>query len=161
MVRFTRALAKRGWPYETASINLVAFGVVVAFALFGGGTRIALAQPAVVDIGSPGGQLTHVYIGADLELQHRPHRTSTETSILEFFPPDSIPGDCGTMIRSAAPCSSRTSIAMSSRKRRTLGNFGTPFTPVSQSLKTGTGTSGDPLQGHDRGRRRAPGHPHH
>jgi hypothetical protein len=53
----------------------------------------AFAATPFKDIASPG-PLTHIYLGDELSCQV----AHTADTFLEFFPPSTIPGDCGTFV---------------------------------------------------------------
>jgi uncharacterized repeat protein (TIGR01451 family) len=100
----------------------------------------ALAATPYKDITSSG-PLTHVYIGNELSCQI----AHTGDSSLELYPPDTIPGDCGTL---AAVNGALYAPDFESHGRSAAGAIGTftPFTPVSQSAVTGTGTGANPFK---------------
>jgi uncharacterized repeat protein (TIGR01451 family) len=105
------------------------------------GERGAAPATAFQDIASSG-PLTHIYIGEELSAQVN-HILDGATG--EFFPPSVIPGDCGTFIvingtLYAPDFSSHGGTATSG-----LGTY-TPFTPISQSPVTGSGTVTDPFK---------------
>ena len=93
------------------------------------------------DIASAG-PLTHIYLGNELSAQ--------VTHVLdvadEFYPPAEIPGDCGTFV---AINNTLYAPDFSSHGGSTatggLGEY-TPFTPVSQTGVTGSGTATDPFK---------------
>jgi hypothetical protein len=113
----------------------VALAVVVAAV----GAGSALAAPPSVDIGSPGGPLNKIAIGNDLscQLQH-----VGDTSF-EFYPPSATPGDCGTFVSVDGGLFSPDFANHDSTATSSL-NSPTPFTAVSQSPVTGTGTASSP-----------------
>src|ERR1051325_10838994 len=94
------------------------------------------------DIASSG-PLTHVYLGNELSCQVA-HTGDTD---LELYPPDTIPGDCGTLLvdtradRLYAPDFD----AHGTTATGSLGSY-TVFTPVSQTPVTGSGTNQDPYK---------------
>jgi uncharacterized repeat protein (TIGR01451 family) len=95
-----------------------------------------------VDISSAG-PLPHVYLGNELSCQVA-HSGDTD---LELYPPDTIPGDCGTLLVAqgddtlyAPDFEGHGSTATGS-----LGSYVT-FSPVSQSGVTGSGTNSDPYK---------------
>jgi Calx-beta domain len=100
----------------------------------------ALAATPAIDIASSG-PLDHVWIGNELSCQVG----HTGDTSLEFFPPSTVPGDCGTHLFDgttlfAPDYNSHGGTATSSLGART------PFTPVSQSAApTGLGTSASPF----------------
>jgi hypothetical protein len=110
------------------------------------GVLFALAPPparAVVpfkDIASPG-PLTHVYVGNELSCQVA---YSGDTQ-LELYPPSVIPGDCGTFVALGGTLYTPD---FSNHGGTATGGLGTrtPFTPVSQTDVTGSGTSGSPFR---------------
>ena len=62
----------------------------------GSGSAARAVPTAAADIAT-GGPLEHVYAGEDLSCQVR----LVGDADLSFFPPDSIPGDCGTFLNVA------------------------------------------------------------
>ena len=91
------------------------------------------------DIGSAG-PLEHIYLGNELSCQVKlPNETD-----LGFYPPDAIPGDCGTFLFNAGTLYSPDFDQHSSTA---TGNLPSPqpFKPVSQTPVTGSGTSADPF----------------
>jgi hypothetical protein len=99
----------------------------------------ALAAPPSQDEGVPGGPLTHVAIGDELscQVQH------TGDTSLEFFPSAATPGDCGTFLVAGGALYAPNFATHDGTATGGLGAF-TPFTPVSQTGVTGSGTSADP-----------------
>lgn len=106
--------------------------------------NMALNAPAstpFVDIASAG-PLTHVYLGNELSCQVR-HVDDGTTG--EFYPPGTIPGDCGTFIAMggtlyAPDFNGHGGTATSGIGARVI------YTPVSQTGITGTGTAADPFK---------------
>ncbi|MGH2957460.1 MAG: calcium-binding protein [Solirubrobacterales bacterium] len=101
------------------------------------------AAPAAVpfkDISSTG-PLEHIYLGNELSCQV----DLVGDTNLSFFPPDTIPGDCGTMLHTGAVTYSPDWDNHDGTATSGSAADGTPFTPVSQTDVTGTGTSGDPF----------------
>jgi hypothetical protein len=103
-------------------------------------TTGALAVTPYVDIASPG-ILDHVFLGDELSCQaSRPDETT-----FGFFPPAGVPGDCGTFL---AVGGTLYAPDFGSHAGGTatifLGTY-TPFTPISQTGVTGTGTDADPF----------------
>jgi hypothetical protein len=106
------------------------------------GTFQAAATP-YADIASDG-PLTDIFVGNDLSCQVH-HQMDGEAG--EFFPPSTIPGDCGTFLAVddldgddlyAPDFTSHGLTATGS-----LGSY-TPYTAVSQTGVTGSGTAADP-----------------
>jgi hypothetical protein len=105
------------------------------------GAASATAAVPNVDIGAS--PLQNVSVGNDLSCQVK----HTGDSALEFFPSSATPGDCGTFIAAGGKVfgpdfSQHDGTATSGV---TSGSY-TPFTPVSQSGKTGAGTSANPFK---------------
>jgi uncharacterized repeat protein (TIGR01451 family) len=92
------------------------------------------------DIASAG-PLTHIYLGDELSCQIA-HSADT---FLEFYPPSIIPGDCGTFVAVGGSLYAPNFSAHGGTATGGLGGY-TPFTPVSQSNVTGTGTAADPFK---------------
>ena len=100
--------------------------------------------PAVtpfMDIASAG-PLTHVWIGNELSCQAQ-HVADGSTH--EFYPPSTVPGDCGTFIAMGGTLYAPDFTNHGGTATGNLGTY-TVFTPVSQSPVTGTGTQGDPFR---------------
>lgn len=100
----------------------------------------ASAATPSVDIASSG-PLTHVYLGDELSCQV----AHTSDTLLEFYPPGTIPSDCGTFLVTGDELYAPD---FPSHGGTATGGLGTsiPFTPVSQSSVTGSGTVGDPYK---------------
>jgi Calx-beta domain/CARDB len=101
----------------------------------------ALAAPPFADISSSG-PLTHVYVGNELSCQV----AHVGDASLELYPPNIIPGDCGSFLAVLgtglfAPDFGTHVVSATA----SLGAY-TPFTPVSQSPVTGSGTASDPFK---------------
>jgi len=92
------------------------------------------------DIASAG-PLTNVYIGNELSCQIR----HTGDTALEFYPPATIPGDCGTFIAMGGILYAPDFVAHGVTATNNLGTK-TVYTPISQTPVTGTGTSLDPYK---------------
>jgi hypothetical protein len=88
---------------------------------------------------SSSGPLTAITIGSDLGCQV----SHTGDSAFELFPPNTSPGDCGTFLAAGGVLYAPNFAAHGSTATGALGAT-TPFTPVSQTGVTGTGTSADP-----------------
>ncbi len=100
--------------------------------------------PAVTpfrDIASAG-PLTHVWIGNEVscQVQHVADGTTHE-----FYPPGTIPGDCGTFIAMGGTLYAPDFANHGTTATGSLGTY-TVFTPISQTPVTGTGTSADPFK---------------
>jgi hypothetical protein len=102
---------------------------------------VAGAVVPSVNIGRPAGPLTQVSIGADLscQVQH------TGDTSLEFFPPAASPGDCGTFVATGGALYTPDFSNHGSSATSSLGTR-TPFTTVSQSAVTGSGTAASPTK---------------
>jgi uncharacterized repeat protein (TIGR01451 family) len=109
--------------------------------LIGNATPRALASVSAADISSAG-PLTNIQIGVDLSCQVA-HSGDTD---LEFYPPDVTPGDCGTIVSVNGSVYSPDFDNHDSTAADSLTGVSVPFTPVSQTAVTGTGTAGDPFQ---------------
>src|SRR5436190_474024 len=101
----------------------------------------AMAQTPSVNEGAPGGPLTQVSIGNDLscQVQH------TGDTSLELFPSSSTPGDCGTFV---AVGGTLYTPDFSNHGRTATTGLGTrtPFSPVSQTPVSGSGSSSSPFR---------------
>jgi hypothetical protein len=104
----------------------------------------ALAATPTNDIGSAGGPLTHVFIGNDFSCQVN-HTGDTSN---EFYPPGTVPGDCGTFLAVAATLYGPDFQSHGTTATGDLngGTGDTLFSGVSQSAVTGSGTSSSPRQ---------------
>lgn len=102
----------------------------------------AAARAAVPykDIAS-GGPLTHVSIGNELSCQV----AHTGDTALELYPSSVTPGSCGTFIVAGNALYAPDFANHGSSATSSLGAY-TPFTPVSQSAVTGSGTVGSPFR---------------
>ena len=88
----------------------------------------APADTPFTDIVSTG-PLTHVWLGNELscQVQH-----VADGTIHEFFPSDTIPGDCGTLIAMDGVLYAPDFVAHGTTSTDSLGNW-TVFTPISQT----------------------------
>jgi uncharacterized repeat protein (TIGR01451 family) len=93
------------------------------------------------DIASAG-PLTHIYIGNELSAQVTDVSDGTTG---EFYPPGTIPGDCGTFVAMNELLYAPDFGSHGGTATGDLGEY-TPFTPVSQTGVTGSGTATDPFQ---------------
>ena len=100
----------------------------------------AFAATPYADIASAG-PLTHVYLGNELSCQIA-HSGDT---LLELYPPSTIPGDCGTFIATGGVLYAPDFLNHGGTATGSLGTR-TPFTPVSQTAVTGAGTAADPYK---------------
>ena len=87
------------------------------------------------------GPLEHVYLGNELSCQV----AHTGDSALEFYPPFTIPGDCGTFVVVGANLYAPDFVSHGVTATGSLGVYA-PFTPVNQSNVTGTGSAADPFR---------------
>ncbi len=94
-----------------------------------------------VDIASAG-PLAHVWIGNELSCQVQ-HMMDGNTH--EFYPPNTIPGDCGTFIAMAGTLYAPDFNNHGLTYTQNLGAR-TVFTPISQTPVTGSGTTADPYK---------------
>lgn len=113
--------------------------LAAAIAVVAAGATGAYASVPSQDIGNPTAPLTKIAIGNDLscQLQHAGDTT------FEFYPPGATPADCGTFI---AVGGTLFAPDFANHDGTATGNLGTytPFTAVSQSPITGTGTASSP-----------------
>ena len=110
----------------------------LAFGITGGSASAAVPN---VDIGA--NPLSNVSVGNDLSCQVK----HTGDTSLEFYPPSVTPGDCGTFIAAGGAVfgpnfAQHDGTATSS----VTGGSYAAFTPVSQTGKTGAGTSANPFK---------------
>jgi Ca2+-binding RTX toxin-like protein len=122
-----------------ASRSSAIAGALVGFALMMLSPAAADADTPYVDIGSAG-PLEHIYLGNELSCQVKlPGETD-----LGFYPPDTIPGDCGTFLFNAGNLYSPD---FDQHGRTATGGLPSPqpFTPVSQTPVSGSGTAADPF----------------
>jgi hypothetical protein len=117
------------------------FGFAVGAVAFAFAAGSATAAVPFVDIGTPGGPLINVSIGNDLSCQVK----HTGDSQLEFYPPAATPGDCGTFL---AVGGTLYTPDFSNHQGTATGGLGprTPFSAVSQTPRSGAGTSGNPFR---------------
>src|SRR3989441_6772328 len=138
-------------PLALTTILVASVALAVVSAPAGGATPTGSTKKAnpsagdrpalsVVDIASAG-PLTHVYIGNDLSCQV----AHVQDSVLEYYPPTAAPGDCGTFLVTGGHLYAPDFSAHNGTATGSLGSY-TPFTPVSQTGVTGSGTSNDPYQ---------------
>jgi hypothetical protein len=105
----------------------------------------ALADVPSVNEGAPGGPLTQVSIGNDLscQVQH------TGDTSLELFPSSTTPGDCGTFVAVGGtlftPDFANHGPGGGSTATGSLGTR-TPFSPVSQTPLSGSGSGSSPFK---------------
>jgi hypothetical protein len=99
----------------------------------------AVAATPFADISSAG-PLTHVYIGNELSCQV----AHVGDAVLELFPSSVIPGDCGSFLVVGNALFAPDFANHGGTATAGLGAY-TPFTPVSQSAVTGSGTPADPF----------------
>ena len=99
----------------------------------------AAAQTPFVEIGTPDGPLTRVILGNELSCQV----AYRGDAALELYPSNATPGDCGTLIATGGTLFAPDFANHSSSAASGIGTS-TPFTPVSQSGVTGSGSSSDP-----------------
>lgn len=130
-------MTKRGW-------TLLLAGVMVASVAMAVGAPAAIANVPYQDIASDG-PLTHVFVGNELSCQV----AHAGDEGYELFPPEGVPGDCGTFL-AVGPSGHSTLYAPNFEKHdggsaTELGPY-TPFKPVSQSAVTGTGTAENPYR---------------
>jgi uncharacterized repeat protein (TIGR01451 family) len=88
------------------------------------------------------GPLTNMYIGNDLSAQVN-HMLDGSTG--EFYPPETNPGDSGTLVAIGGTLYAPDFNSHGGTATAALGTY-TPFTPVSQTGVTGSGTASDPYQ---------------
>ncbi len=87
------------------------------------------------------GPLTDIGLGNELSCQVS-HAGDTS---FEFYPPSVSPGDCGTFFSTGGQLYAPDFGSHGGTATGSLGSY-TPFTPVSQSGVTGSGTSSSPFQ---------------
>ena len=121
----------------TLVIALAAIGWALLAAAATGG---ALAATPYQDISSAG-PLTHIQLGDELSCQVA---HTLDPLFLEFYPPGTVPGDCGTFVAVGGALYAPNFAAHGGTATGALGAY-TPFTPVSQSAVTGAGSVADPF----------------
>ena len=112
---------------------------VAVTALLGLSGRAPAAVP-FQDISSSG-PLTHVYIGNELSCQV----AHTGDPALELFPSSATPGSCGTLIVVGGTLYAPDFANHDGSATSSLGTY-TPFTPVSQTPVTGSGSTSNPFK---------------
>ncbi|HEV2842100.1 MAG TPA: hypothetical protein VGW39_12295 [Chthoniobacterales bacterium] len=147
--------SKRAKRPARAFTALLAASASVAWCLFAMSNPVPIMNPSkpvtltdaptvtpFVDIGAAVGPLTHVYIGEDLSCQVA-HILDGTTH--EFFPPNTVPGDCGTFIALGGTNGTLYTPDFTAHGNTATSFPGVPvvFTPISQ-VRTGTGTAADP-----------------
>ena len=108
---------------------------------------LALVLPAGAGAAVPfrdiasGGPLTHVAIGNELSCQV----AHTGDTALELYPSGATPGSCGTIVAAGGALYAPDFANHNGSATSSLGTY-TPYTPVSQSPVTGTGSSSNPFK---------------
>jgi hypothetical protein len=120
---------------KSASAAFAALGLLLCLA-----ATPARAVVPYKDIASSG-PLTHVYVGNELGCQV----AHTGDARLELYPSSIIPGDCGPLVALGGTLYTPDFSNHGSTATSALG-LRTPFTPVSQTGVTGSGTSGSPYK---------------
>lgn len=118
----------------------IALAAVVVAAVAASSTPARAATP-YVDIGDPAGPLTTVAIGNELSCQVK-HRSDT---VFEFFPSSVVPGDCGTFLEVGGTLYAPDFDEHGSTATGALGDY-TPYTRISQSSRSGSGTRSNPYR---------------
>jgi len=132
----------RGTVATAIALGMLAIGVLAgAGPAWAKGSTTPGSTP-FRDIASSG-PLTHVYLGNELSCQVA-HTGDTD---LELYPPDTVPGDCGTflVVQGTDTLYAPNFRAHGGTATGSLGDY-TPWTPVSQSAVSGSGTSSDPYK---------------
>jgi hypothetical protein len=114
---------------------VVALALALSLVLAGGAGTASAAEQVI----SSAGPLTNIYLAEDLACQVD-HVGDTSH---EFFPPSTTPGDCGTFIWAGGE---QTAANVYGHKGFADINPRLPYTPVSQTAVTGTGTNVDPFK---------------
>src|SRR6266487_5130219 len=125
-------------PSGTSMTTKLTIRAAIALVVASAGAAWCLATPSA-DISSAG-PLTHIWVGNELscQVQH-----IADAPAYEFFPADVIPADAGTFIAMggvlyAPDFTNHDNTATDN----TFPNL--PFTPVSQTLVSGSGAAADP-----------------
>lgn len=93
-------------------------------------------------ISSPG-PIQSIWIGNDLSCQAK----LTQDPVNSFFPPSRAPGDCGLFVaKEGVVYSPDWALHDDTGVTPPVAAAGTPFTPVSQTGVTGSGTASDPFK---------------
>ena len=129
-------------PFGTSMTTKLTMRAAIALVVVSAGAAWCLATPSA-DISSPPGPLTHVWIGNDLscQVQH-----IADAPNYEFYGPDIFPGDAGTFIAMDGALYAPDLIHHDYTSAGFLIGTYTPFTPVSQTPVTGSGTAADPFK---------------
>lgn len=122
-----------------AALGLSALAGMVGILGAGRGTSVH-AAPAFADIASSG-PLQHVYIGNELSCQVM---TAGDAG-MAMFPAGTVPGDCGTFLVIGTELYAPDFFNHDGTATLFLGSY-TPFTPVSQSAVSGSGSAADPYR---------------
>lgn len=91
---------------------------------------------------SSSGPLTHIFVGAETSVQVA---HALDGSTYEFYPPSTAPGDAGTFVVVDGILYAPNFSAHNGSATGSLGSY-TPFTEVSQSQVSGSGTIADPYR---------------
>ncbi|HEX2084228.1 MAG TPA: hypothetical protein VHF89_00975 [Solirubrobacteraceae bacterium] len=101
----------------------------------------AAAQTPFVEIATPSGPLTRIILGNELSCQV----AYSGDAAFELYPSGATPGDCGTFVATGGTLYAPDFSNHSGGNTATSGiGSNTPFTPVSQSGVSGSGSSSDP-----------------
>jgi hypothetical protein len=100
----------------------------------------ASAVPPTVAISSTG-PLTNVWIGNELSCQI----SYAGDTVYELYPSSAVPGDCGTFLAVGGALFAPDLVNHTSTAARGFLGTYTPFTPVSQTPVTGTGSGASPF----------------
>src|SRR5206468_3902889 len=127
-------------PFGTSMTTKLTMRAAIALVVASAGAAWCLATPSA-DISSTG-PLTHVWVGNELscQVQH-----SFDGTVHEFYPINIFPADYGPSIAMGAVHYGPACFAHGKSAAGSVGNL-TPFTPVSQTLVTGSGTTADPFK---------------
>src|SRR6185369_6827498 len=128
-------------PLGTSMTTRLTMRAAIALVVASASATWCLATP-VVDIGSVPGKLTHVWVGNDLscQVQHIADGTNHE-----FYPQDIFPADAGTFLAMGGVLYAPDFAGHDATATdNTFPN--TPFTPVSQTVVTGSGAAADPFK---------------
>ena len=128
-------------PFGTSLTTKLTVRAAIALVVASAAATWCLATPSA-DISSTG-PLTHVWIGNELscQVQH-----IADAPAYEFYGPDIFPADAGTFIAIGGALYAPDFFGHDYTSAGFLIGPYTPFTPVSQTPVTGSGTAVDPFK---------------
>jgi uncharacterized repeat protein (TIGR01451 family) len=138
--------ARAGGAVHRVSGVLFAFATILACTTASAQDQKGVSQPVPaelqtdVQIISSAGPLNQIFLGVDVAAQI----AHTGDASYEVYPPGTTPADYGTFIVVGGALYAPDFAGHGSTATGSIGAY-TPFTPISQSAVSGSGTSGDPF----------------